>query len=410
MSIEVNQYLIAEETYLKAEILSRGVIFSERALAISLQNNAKKQNLVYNMPLNATSNRPQELLIRNVLDQYEVVVSCVSTTGDLTPVQIEASEDGFMYAVIDNKRVKDIEMQFVKEPEYYKERLLNGESVKKYISACGLDELNIIPWKGCAISKSCKFCGINNFINVDELSAHSISKNIEEWTSSCEEYLSCLEEAITIALQSQCYENHAHVILIAGNLENDQLDLETKIFSDIAARIKGLVDDVSNEGIVAVITPPRNMTLIKNLYAAGVQKVVFNLEAITETGFQKYCPGKSDLGYDYFVDRLKYAVDIFGKGNVWTNLVFGLEEKEEVLTRCLDLIHAGIVISANVLHLDKGNTLDCNIPKASECIDFFYRLDRLNTLENFVPFYCAKALRTSLSNEAHDGRIKEIRA
>ena len=64
-----------------------------------------------------------------------------------------------------------------------------------------------------------------------------------------------------------------------------------------------------------------------NLHESGVQKVVFNLEAITENGFNKYCPGKSDLGYGFFIERLRYAIDIFGKGNVWTNLVFGLEDK-----------------------------------------------------------------------------------
>ena len=46
MSIELNRYLIEEETYLKALILSRGVVFSEEALKVSVIENAKGQNLV----------------------------------------------------------------------------------------------------------------------------------------------------------------------------------------------------------------------------------------------------------------------------------------------------------------------------------------------------------------------------
>ena len=148
------------------------------------------------------------------------------------------------------------------------------------------------------------------------------------------------------------------------------------------------------------------MKYIDELKKAGIEKVVFNLEAITECGFEKYCPGKAELGYQFFIDRLRYAIDVFGKGNVWTNLVFGLETVEETLKKCAELTSDGVVISANVLHLDKGNSLDCDVPSTKDVIDFFYRLEILNNQEGFVPFYCAKALRTSLSNEAHAMRIK----
>lgn len=409
MSIELNRYLIEEETYLKALILSRGVVFSKEALKVSVIENAKGQNLVYNMPQNATYNRPQELIIRNTYDDYAAVVSCVASNPTSDPILIDANQQGHLYAVVDGKILDRIDIHFVKEPEYYSTKLSNGENAKKYVSACGLDELNIIPWKGCAISKGCRFCGINNFINTDDLSAHRISKNFAEWENFSDNYLQCLEEAITIALKSDCYKEHAHVILIAGNLDNNNLDMETRIFAQIASRVNPLVKDASEEGIVVVITPSTDKKLMINLHESGVQKVVFNLEAITENGFNKYCPGKSDLGYGFFIERLRYAIDIFGKGNVWTNLVFGLEDKEDTLVKCKELIKEGIVISANVLHLDKGNSLDCNVPLVTDVIDFFYRLEVLNSEEGFIPFYCAKALRTSLSNEAHDCRIKEMK-
>lgn len=408
MSIIYDKYNIEEETYLKALILSRGIVFSEKALKVSVLEKAKGQNLVYNMPLNATNSRPQELIITNANDSYSVVVSCVASNPTSTPVLLDVDEEGRLVALVDDKKINNIEIHFVEEPEYYSMNLLNGESVKKYVSACGLDELNIIPWKGCAISKGCRFCGINNFVNPDELSAHRISRDNNEWYQVCEEYLDNLEEAILIAKKSECYKEHAHVILIAGNLDNNNLDFESEVFSSIARRVSPLVKDVSEEGVVVVITPPKNMKCIDELKNAGVEKVVFNLEAITECGFEKYCPGKADLGYQFFVDRLKYAIDVFGKGNVWTNLVFGLEMVEEILKKCAELIADGVVISANVLHLDKGNSLDCDVPSIKDVIDFFYELEILNNQEGFVPFYCAKALRTSLSNEAHDMRIKGI--
>ena len=112
------------------------------------------------------------------------------------------------------------------------------------------------------------------------------------------------------------------------------------------------------------------------------------------------------MGYEFFVDRLIYAINAFGEGSVWTNLVYGLEDKEKTLKACKKLIKKGIVISANVLHLDKGNTVDCDVPSVYDVLDFFYRLEAMNASEGFTPFYCSKALRTSLSNEAHDLRIE----
>lgn len=407
MSVIIDKYIVDEETYLKALILSRGIVFSDNALKIATVEKAKGQNLVYNMPLNASNSRPQELIIKNKNDSYEVVVSCVASNLTSTPILLDADDDARLFAVADGERIENIEIHFVEEPEYYSKLLSNGKLVKKYVSACGLDELNIIPWKGCAISRGCRFCGVNNFVKSDELSAHKISKNKNEWNQICEEYLNNLEEAIIIAKQSECYKEHAHVILIAGNLSNENLDFEAEVFSQIAERINPLVKDISQEGIVAVITPPNKMEYIDKLKTAGVEKVVFNLEAITESGFEKYCPGKHDLGYQFFVERLKYSINTFGKGNVWTNLVFGLEKKENVLEKCESLAKEGIVISANVLHLDKGNTLDCNVPTINDVVDFFYKLEQINVRERFSPFYCAKALRTSLSNEAHDLRIKK---
>lgn len=407
MSIIFDKYIVKEETYLKALVLTRGIEFSEKAIKVSISEKAKGQNLVYNMPLNAINTRPQELIITNLNDSYSVVVSCVASNPDNTPIYLDVDDAGKLIALVDNEKIDNIDIRFVKEPEYYSKTISNGENVKKYVSACGLDELNIIPWKGCAISRACRFCGVNNFVQKEDLSAHKISKDKNEWYQICDQYLNNLEEAVLIAKKSNCYREHAHVILIAGNLDNYSLDFETKVFARIAERIVPIIKDIAEEGLVVVMSPPRNKNLIDDLKKAGAEKVVFNLEAVTEKGFQKYCPGKADLGYYFFIDRLKYAIDVFGKGNVWTNLVFGLENIEDTLEKCSELIKEGIVISANVLHLDKGNSLDCSIPTTEAVIEFFYRLEMFNNQEGFLPFYCAKALRTSLSNEAHDSRIKE---
>lgn len=394
--------IIRPETLLKAKILTHGIIFSEGALKFAVESNAKIQNAVYNMPINSVDTRPQELIIKNCGDAYETVVSCVAPVKSRSPIEI-FFENEKLIAVHEGNVINDVEINFVTEPDYYKKFLSNGLDVKKFVSACGLDELNIFPWKGCAISKCCKFCGVNNFIRADDLSAHKISPQV--WNNLRKNYLENLSEAVSIAAKSDCYAEHLHVILISGNLPDELLNLQADIFADIARKIEPILRDKSTEGLILVITPPNDIERLKKLRDAGISKVVFNLEAIQPEYFKNFCPGKNILGYKFFIERLDAAVKIFGRGNTWSNLVFGLESAEESLRLCGKMADKGVVMSANVLHMDTGNRLNCEVPNFDATINFFFELEKINSAHGFKPYYCAKALRTSLTNEAHDGRI-----
>ena len=392
---------IKEETYLKAQILTRGVRFTNAALQYAAIHRAKGQNMVYNMPLSAETSRPQEMFLEHE-DGFRTVVSCVSPSG-ISPVVVDA--DDALIVKIDNKPINRVQVSFVPEPDYYQKKLSNGETVKKYVTACGYDELNIIPWKGCASPAMCRFCGSNNFVEEGTVNAISISDNLDLWQDYEREYLQNLRESVNIAKSDSCYSSHMHVILISGNLHNDRLDDQALFYANIAKAIHPLVEKQATEGIVVVITPPKSLSLLTTLKKAGVNIVVFNLEAGNREYFNKHCPGKAALGYDYFVERLVKAVDVFGWGNAWCNFVFGLEPQEKLLPVCEKLANLGIATSANVLHLDKGNTLDCGAPSFESTISFFYKLNQINCSKGFRPFYCAEALRTSLSNEAYHNRI-----
>ena len=82
MMYSICNYDVMPETYLKSMVLTNGIIFSDSALQFAMENNAKRQNLVYNMPIGASKERPQEMLIRNIADGYETVVSCVSPASN----------------------------------------------------------------------------------------------------------------------------------------------------------------------------------------------------------------------------------------------------------------------------------------------------------------------------------------
>lgn len=397
--------IIMPETNCKIKILSNGVTFSEAALNYALKNNAKIQNLVYNKPAGADNSRPQELLIKGP-DDYETVVSCV-VPRNRKPVLIDLI-DNRLIAIENGKSIENIELSFIKEPDYYRKIISGGELVKKYVSTCGYDELNIFPWKGCAISKQCLFCGVNTVVrkeNKDNIfTAFEIGKE-GVWDNFKERYLGKLKEAILIAKEDQCFSEHLHLILISGDLQNEELDNQTLIYSDISKYIYPYIKEKTTEGIVAVMMPPNNLDLMLDLKESYVKKIVFNLEVGNEPYFSKYCPGKSDLGLKHINSALDRAVKIFGSGNVWSNFVLGLEPIDQIIKVCEQIGERGIVPGANVLHIDAGNRLDCDVPTENEIAIFFAMIAKIYKRNGFVPYYCSKALRTSLANEAYEGRI-----
>ncbi|MDR0334334.1 MAG: radical SAM protein, partial [Methanomassiliicoccaceae archaeon] len=68
------------------------------------------------------------------------------------------------------------------------------------------------------------------------------------------------------------------------------------------------------------------------LKEAGADEIKINLETPRKDIFEKICP---ELSFLPIVDMIKAAVKIFGRGNVTTNLIFGMGETDDELTDCM---------------------------------------------------------------------------
>lgn len=77
------------------------------------------------------------------------------------------------------------------------------------------------------------------------------------------------------------------------------------------------------------------------LREAGAAEVKYNLECADRELFQRVCPGMS---YQAIMDALVEAVEVFGKNHVFSNIIVGLGESDEVLRRTIDdLTEKGII-------------------------------------------------------------------
>lgn len=421
------------ESLVKAYILTHGVQFTEPALRHAHAVNAKRQNVVYNLPATAgllsksdrsqrlsiaTSpeqlSRPQELFLTGS-DGYQTCVSAVApvTTREHAIVSIS---DGELSIETPGHPELGRELnciEYVPQPAYYDLKTSNGRPVTRWVSACGYDEMNVWPWHDCAIGKTCTFCGINSVQkkagrDVDLIHALDWRRSgnaISGWTEIREVFLTELLEAVDLAIDDECYRDEIHLILISGNLADDQLDAQAMIYAEMAEVITKRHPGRFAEGAVAVTAPPNDLRLLNNMRDSGIEIGVFNLEAFSPEAFATHCPGKSTIGRDHYLATLREGVNTFGWGKSWCNFVLGLEPIEDLLNGCQQLASTGVTPSANVLHLDHGATLKCEPPTVADVLHFFSRLAEIYREHGHRPYYCERALRTSLANEAFAGRF-----
>ncbi len=66
---------------------------------------------------------------------------------------------------------------------------------------------------------------------------------------------------------------------------------------------------------------------------AGAVEVKYNLECADKEVFAQVCPG---ISYDEIMDALEEAVEVFGRGRVFSNIIVGLGESDLSLKRVID--------------------------------------------------------------------------
>ena len=421
------------ESLAKAYILTHGVRFSTKALEQAVIVRAKRQNMVYNLPasdpmesepqtnvglkvIGASDRltRPQELFLVGD-DGYTVCVSAVAPVEGRACAIVDFLEGRL---ILTTPALPDVgrrlaATEYVPQPSYYDLCTSSGQAVPRWVSACGYDEMNIWPWHDCAIGQVCSFCGINAVQkgagrDVDLIHALKLKREPDVkryWREMREIVLAEITEAVSLAINDECYQEEAHLILISGNLADHQLDAQATIYADIAAAITTMYPQRFAEGAVAVTAPPQDSQLLSLMRDSGIEVGVFNLEAYSPDAFSRHCPGKDRLGRDHYLRTLARGVEVFGWGRSWCNFVLGLEPIQQLLVGCDLLASRGITPGANILHRDHGATLHCEPPTFNDVISFFADLACIYHRYGHRPYYCQRALRTSLANEAFAGRI-----
>lgn len=91
-------------------------------------------------------------------------------------------------------------------------------------------------------------------------------------------------------------------------------------------------------GLEPYVTSKEDLIRMKN---AGATEIKLNVESPDPEIFRKVCP---NLNLDSILLRLKEAVEVFGKGNVQSNVIYGLGESDETVLDMMEKLSAMGVI------------------------------------------------------------------
>lgn len=92
---------------------------------------------------------------------------------------------------------------------------------------------------------------------------------------------------------------------------------------------------------------------ILSLKKAGADEIKINIQIPDKILFEKICP---EFNYEYVLKRLKKAVEIFGKGKVTSNIIFGLGESDRSVIQCIEkLAEIGVVPTLRRIRVNKFN-------------------------------------------------------
>lgn len=103
-------------------------------------------------------------------------------------------------------------------------------------------------------------------------------------------------------------------------------------------------------GVEPYVTGKEHILALKE---AGADEIKINIETPDREIFAKVCP---ELDFDGIMKNLDAATDIFGKGKVSSNIIYGMGENDDILEKTMDdLASKGIIPTLRALRYSKYN-------------------------------------------------------
>ena len=369
-----NKYSDVPKSFvLKADLQRRGIIFSKEALKqvnpeIHLLNSDGANRF-----RQSTDAVPNGLIMRD--GSYLVIgnIDYSSEKPERDPYLIDVSDGKIV--VTDQGEVIDTIQGFWEKPDFYNLKNEDGEYLSKYV-ACRPQRLEITLNNYCHFwdnpGEGCKYCPMSpNFKKSGKTEEHNDLRKIAD--------------AFSKAVKQT--GRNTVVVLTGGSILSgaEPFDDEVALYEEI---LKLIGENFSSRRFPSqLISTAFSRKQLERLYEnTGLLQYTPDIEVLDKEKFEWICAGKAaHVGYEEWKKRMYDAVEIFGKGNVSTGVVLGVEQaspngfKSEdeafkaVTEQAEEIISHGIAIAANIWRATPGSVFQ-NL--STPTLDYYVRTYR----------------------------------
>jgi hypothetical protein len=293
---------------LKIDVLRRGVTYTKAAIdAVDPKVHITELRHIF---AEKRDNTPVSLILR---DGSSILTSISVKVQTRDPYTVDVVNEKTV--LVDNDEVIE-EVEYWRRPDYYDKFTSKGTPMWQIIAARP-QRLDVIPNHHCHFwnkpGNGCKYCNAG--------ASYNSTKGCRPTTLDPVEVSETIKEALK---QKGRYSS---IMLTGGSiLDGKELfDEEVDLYIDI---IQALGEGFKTRRFPSqLISSAFNEKQLQKIYDnTGLMNYTSDLEVINEDKFNWICPGKAEyVGYQEWKNRLYKAVEIFGKGNVNTGLVSGVE-------------------------------------------------------------------------------------
>ncbi len=276
------------------------------------------------------------------------------------------------------------EIVFEHKPTFYNQKTSDGKDMSRIAQAADRGRVAITYSNECSLKEKgldCLFCNINatkdTFGELDKI----------EWKNPKQ-----IGEVVGAA-----YREGYRGYNLTGGFVPERREIEYYIDVIEAVKEETGTDDVHG---MACVGAPSDLSIIEKYKEAGYQHIATNLEVWDENFFKTICPGKEELcgGRQNWINALKHEVEVFGKGNVRSVLVSGIEPKESILEGIDYLASLGVIAIPSIWKPCVGSALEGhNSPSSDwhkEVMERTYQIYKKNgfSIEQFYYVYAKDSI------------------
>ena len=200
------------------------------------------------------------------------------------------------------------EIDFVPRPSFYGKVTSKGTPMET-VALARAQKLILSAFQKCLFWKNgeqCHYCAFFSQTKTAEVDEEDIFETVQEALKEPGRY-------------SQIYLSGGSDFRGDYPFE-EEIQRYIRIFRSISTLFQGRFHS-------QLMAPAYKKEDVKKIYEeTGITSYCPNIEIMDKTLFQRLCPGKEKwIGYDTWIRRTLDAVDVFGEGNVYTQIVAGAE-------------------------------------------------------------------------------------